>query len=124
MQLLQENVPQREARKDERCENDGSEKRKQPRKQLEDSDKGQRRQQKEEAELKKKRSLQKQASIMERFLKINKTSPSLKNDLFTAKANTSKSSSRGSGLLSGSVTQSMDLSLASSSEISIEVLRK
>ncbi|KAI9078374.1 hypothetical protein K1719_039593 [Acacia pycnantha] len=122
--LPSEYVPQREARKDERCENDGSEKRKQHRKQLEDGDKDQRRQQKEEAELKKKRSLQKQASIMERFLKINKTSPSLKNDLFTAKANTSKSSSRDSELLSGSVTQSMDLSLASSSEISIEDLRK
>ncbi|XP_054801963.1 chromatin assembly factor 1 subunit FAS1 [Prosopis cineraria] len=119
-----ENVPQREARKDERCENDGFEKRKQHRKQIEDGDKDQRRQQKEEAELKKKRSLQKQASIMERFLKRSKTSPSCKSDLFSAKANMSKSSNRDGESLSGSITQSMDHSLASSSEISIEDLRK
>lgn len=121
---MQENVLQGEAGKDERCEIEVFDKRKQQRKQLEDSDKDHRRQQREEAELKKRRSLQKQASIMERFLKRSKASPSFKNDLSTAKANTSKLSNRDNEFFYGSVTQSMDHGLASSNEISMEDLRK
>lgn len=124
---MQENdlkLSQGEPRKDEKCEKDGLEKRKQHKKQPEEGDKDQRRQEKEEAELKKKRSLQKQVSIMERFLKRSKTSPSCQNDQFSAKATTSEPLIRESESVSGSVTLSMDCGLASTSEISIEDIRK
>lgn len=125
-QLLQENdlkLSPGEAKKDEKCEKDGLEKKKKHKQQSE-GNKDHRRQEKEEAELKKKRSLQKQVSIMERFLKRSKTSPSSQNDQFSATAIISESLSRESESVSSSVALSMDCSLTSTSDISIEDIRK
>ncbi|KAI4302073.1 hypothetical protein L6164_035290 [Bauhinia variegata] len=118
------NLLQGEERKDERCrEKDSSERRKHQRQQPEVAEKDKRRREKEEAELKKKRSLQKQASIMESFLKRNKTSPSCQNDKLSTKAIPSDLSNRSKNV-SESATLSMDCTLASSNEITIEVIHK
>ncbi|XP_061368570.1 chromatin assembly factor 1 subunit FAS1 [Gastrolobium bilobum] len=111
---------QGEARNDEKyCE-----KRKQQKKQVEEVEKNQRRREKEEAELKKKRGLQKQASIMERFLKRSKINPSCQNDNISTKSTASDSSSCKSEVVSESVTHSMDYTLASSSDVTLEDIRK
>lgn len=117
---------QGEAKNDEKChEKIGCEKRKlKKQQQPEEAEKVQRRQEKEEAELKKKRCLQKQASIMERFLKRSKTSPSFQKDEVSTKSIASDSSSSKSESVSASATLSMDCTFASSTDITLEDVRK
>ncbi|KAI4350185.1 hypothetical protein L6164_010691 [Bauhinia variegata] len=119
------NLLQGEAIKDERRrEEDSSEKRKHQRKQPEVVGKDQRRREKEEADLKKKRSLQKQASIMDRFLKRNKFSLLYQDgELSTEEAIPSDLSSRSKNASELSAL-SMDCTLLSSNEITIEFIRK
>ncbi|XP_027353109.1 chromatin assembly factor 1 subunit FAS1 isoform X2 [Abrus precatorius] len=100
------------------------EKRKQQKKQVEGAEKDQRRREKEEAELKKKRCLQKQASIMERFLKRSKIDPSSQSDKVPNKSMASDTSSSKSESVSESATISMDCTLASSSAVTLEDIRK
>nr|QKZ93426.1 FAS1 [Vuralia turcica] len=120
LKLLQD-----ETRNDEKChEKIGCEKRKLQKKQPEDTEKVQRRREKEEAEFKRKRCLQKQASIMERFLKRSKTNPSVQNDEVSTKSIASDSSSSKSESVSASATLSMDCTLASSTDITLEDVRK
>ncbi|KAL2330147.1 hypothetical protein Fmac_017728 [Flemingia macrophylla] len=113
-------MSQDEARNNEKC----CEKKKQQKKQVEDSEKDQRRREKAEAELKKKRSLQKQVSIMERFLKRSKINPPCQNDQVSTKTTASDSSGIKSESLFESATISMDCTLASSSGVTLEDLRK
>lgn len=111
---------QGEARNDERC----CEKKKQQKKQVDEGEKDQRRREKEEAELKKKRCLQKSASIMERFLKRSKPNPTVQNDNVSTKSIASDSSGSKTEGVSQSTTLSMDSTLASNSEVTLEELRK
>ncbi|KAF3455169.1 hypothetical protein FNV43_RR05617 [Rhamnella rubrinervis] len=115
---------QEEAEKDERRrEKEESEMRKQLRKQQEEAEKDQRRREREEAEQKKQLSIQKQASIMERFLKRNKTSQCQK-DQSSIKATTPDIPSKKSESMPEAVTQSMDSTLSSSIDITVEDIRK
>ncbi|MED6114680.1 hypothetical protein PIB30_082807 [Stylosanthes scabra] len=119
---LDSKLSQAEAQNDEKS----GEKRKQQKKQVDEAVKSQRRREKEEAELKKKRSIQQQASLMERFLKRTKTdsNPVLQNDDVPPKVIAPDLSSHKSESLTDSVTLSMDCSLASSSDIVLEDIRK
>ncbi|KAK7295219.1 hypothetical protein RJT34_18124 [Clitoria ternatea] len=122
-------LSQSEAKSDEKCE-----KRKRQ-KQVDDAEKEQRRREKEEvelkkkrekeeAELKKKRGLQKQVSIMERFLKRSKTTSLSQDDKVSTKSIVFDSSSSKSESVSESATLSMDCTLASSSNVTLEDIRK
>ncbi|TKY65326.1 Chromatin assembly factor 1 subunit FAS1 [Spatholobus suberectus] len=113
-------LSQDEARNDEKC----CEKKKQQKKQVDDAEKDQRRREKAEAELKRKRSLQKQASIMERFLKRSKINPSSQNEKVSTKSTASDSTSSKSESLFESATISMDCTLASSSDVTLEDICK
>jgi len=98
---------------------------KQPqKKQVEETKREQRRREKAEVELKKKRSLEKQASLMERFLKKCKTNSSSENDKVSTKSNASDLSSAKNESLYESATLSMDSTLASSSDVTLEDIRK
>ncbi|RDX91984.1 Chromatin assembly factor 1 subunit FAS1, partial [Mucuna pruriens] len=112
-------LSQGEAKNDEKC----CERKKPQKKQVEETEKDQRRREKAEMELKKKRSLQKQASIMERFLKRSKITPSSQNDTVSTKSTASESSSKTESLFE-SATSSMDCTLASSSDVTLEDIRK
>ncbi|KAG2404202.1 hypothetical protein LR48_Vigan03g037600 [Vigna angularis] len=111
-------LSQGEAKNDEKC----SIKRQQQKKQVEETKRDQRRREKAEAELKKKRSLEKQASLMERFLKKCKTNSSSENDQVSTKS-TDLSNSKNESL-SESATFSMDCTLASSNDVTLEEIRK
>ncbi|KAK7394636.1 hypothetical protein VNO78_15169 [Psophocarpus tetragonolobus] len=113
-------LSQEEARNDEKS----CEKKKQHKKQVDEAEKDQRRREKAEAELKKKRSLQKQASIMERFLKRSKINPPSQNDKVSIKSTASDLSSSKSESLFESATVSMDCTLASSSNVTLDDIRK
>ncbi|KAH1044659.1 hypothetical protein AAZX31_09G227000 [Glycine max] len=114
-------LSQDEARNDEKA----SEKKKQQKKQVDEAEKDQRRKEKAEAELKKKRSLQKQASIMERFLKRSKNSPSpSEKDKVSTKSTASDLLRCKNKSLFESATLSMDCTLASSSDVMLEDIRK
>nr|KYP64197.1 hypothetical protein KK1_018787 [Cajanus cajan] len=113
-------MSQDETRNDEKS----SEKKKQQKKQVEEAEKDQRRKEKAEAELKKKRSLQKQASIMERFLKRSKINPPSQKDQVSVKSPASDLSSSNSESLFESATISMDCTLASSSDVALEDIRR
>ncbi|KAK7340397.1 hypothetical protein VNO77_21099 [Canavalia gladiata] len=113
-------LSQDEVRNDEKC----NEKRKQQKKHVEETEKDQRRREKEEAALKNKRCLQKQASLMERFLKRSKTNPSSQDDKVSTKSTAFDSSSSKSESMSESATLSMDCTLASSRDVTLEDIRK
>ncbi|KAK7243201.1 hypothetical protein RIF29_37990 [Crotalaria pallida] len=113
-----------EARNDEKCEKIGCEKRILQKKQPEGAEKVQRRREKEEAELRKKRSLQKQASIMERFLKRSKPNPSIQNDKVSTEPIASDSLCSKGECVPASATMSMDCTLASSTDVTLEDIRK
>ncbi|KAE9617704.1 hypothetical protein Lal_00018595 [Lupinus albus] len=114
-----------DTRNDEkRPEKISCEKRKLQKKQTEEAEKVQRRREKDEAELRKKRSLQKQASIMERFLKKSKTSPSPQNEKVSTESLVSDSQSIKSKHVSASATLSMDFTFASTTDVSLEDVRK
>lgn len=115
---------QEEAEKEEkRREKEESELRKQMIKQQEEAEKDQRRREKEEAELKKKLSIQKQASIMERFLKRPKINPS-KIEPSSPEAITFDSTSKKSESQHEAATCSMDCTLLSNKDITVEDIRR
>ncbi|EXC24919.1 hypothetical protein L484_011785 [Morus notabilis] len=116
---------QEEAEKDERRrEREESETRRQLRKQQEEAEKDRKRREKEETELKKQLSIKKQASIMERFIKRSKTTPIQSTHQSSTKETTNGSLSKGCGKLPNAVTQSMDCTLSSSEDISVEDITK
>ncbi|KAK7374402.1 hypothetical protein VNO80_07832 [Phaseolus coccineus] len=112
-------LSQGQAKNDEKC----PVKKQQQKKQVEETKRDQRRREKAEAELKKKRSLEKQASIMERFLKRCKTNSSSENDKASTQSTDDLSSSKNESLYE-SATLSMDCTLASSSDVTLEDIRK
>ncbi|XP_022632345.1 chromatin assembly factor 1 subunit FAS1 isoform X2 [Vigna radiata var. radiata] len=113
-------LSQGEAKNDDKCTIN----KQQQKKQVEETKRDQRRREKAEAELKKKRSLEKQASLMERFLKKCKTNSSPENDKVSTKSAASDlSSSKNEGLFE-SATLSMDCTLASSNDVTLEDIRK
>ncbi|KAJ1409293.1 hypothetical protein SESBI_22803 [Sesbania bispinosa] len=126
--LLSENdlkLLQGEASKDEKCfEKEIGTIRKQKKKQPEETEKDQRRRERKESKLKEKLSLQNQVSFMERFLKRSKSSHSIQNDQFSTKSAACDLSISKSENVCVSATLSMDCTLASSSDITLEDIRK
>ncbi|XP_042012775.1 chromatin assembly factor 1 subunit FAS1-like isoform X2 [Salvia splendens] len=107
-----------EAQKEERrCEKEEIEKQKQLKRKQEAAARAQRRREKEEAESRKRLLLQKQASLMERFLKLKKTSSPSQNDSSLNKATASGSSGDTVKRNLKSVTLPMDAVLAQKDEI-------
>ncbi|XP_061342625.1 chromatin assembly factor 1 subunit FAS1-like isoform X2 [Gastrolobium bilobum] len=114
-----------EAIKDEKCdEKDMRKKRIEKKKQPEQPEKDQRQREKEASKLKEKRSLQKQVLFMENFLKRSKTSHSFQDDQFSTKSVTCDPSITKSKNVYKLTTLSMDSTLATSSDITLEDIRK